>query len=220
MPAWSISPTRAFVLTDMAANTWTLREAIPDRPEMGPDNLRLIYEGRFSPAAGSAPDISAYYRGAVPAGYAGGGTWRVCSATPSRLGGPIWRLDVAAKGMIEPQARKTRWITGSSSFSAEDIAVPGYGVVPKLESRMPEVGLESSYLAFAATPSIPAVNVAATPPNPRPGIPTNPWSSISEEIAVVHYPNGWVREAVDTDEIVPGLWWITERYRYVFSVTG
>lgn len=218
--SWDITDTRAFVLTDLPLDTWTLREAIPDRTEVGPDNLRMIYEGRFSPAAGSNPSISAFYRGAIPPQYSGSGTWRVCSAVPSRLGGPIWRLDVSAKGQLSTQEPKIRWTDGSSSFSAENIAVPGLGVVANLSSEMPEVGMEVSYLAFSATPATPAVGIAATPPNPRPPTPTNPWTWIDEAIAVVHYPNGWVRKGVDTDRIVPGMWWITERYVYKFGVTG
>lgn len=218
--SWDITDTRAFVLTDLPANTWTLREAIPDRTEVGPDNLRMIYEGRFSPAAGSNPSISAFTRGAIPPQYTGSGTWRVCSAVPSRLGGPIWRLDVTAKGALSTQQSKIRWVTGSSSFSAENINTPGYGIVANLSSEMPGVGMEVSYLAFAATPSTPSVGVAATPPTPRPPTPTNPWTSIDEEIATIHYPNGWVRKAVDADRIVPGMWWITERYEYVFAITG
>lgn len=218
--SWDITDTRAFILTDLALNTWTLREAVPEATEQGPDNLRLIYEGRFNPAAGTSPAITSFYRGAIPPSYAGAGTWRVVQAVPSRMGGPIWRLDVTAKGQIAAQEPKIRWLDGSSSFSAEQVTVPGFGLVDRLNSRMPEVGMEVGYLVIAATPSPGASGVAATPPNPRPATPTNPWSSISDEIAVIHYPNGWVREGVDADRIVPGLWWITERYQYVFAITG
>lgn len=219
MPSpWTITDTRAFCLTDLALDTWVLREAIPDRTEQGPDNLRMIYEGRFAPGAGTHPDTSDFYRGAIPPDYSGDGTWRVCSAVPSRLGGPIWRLDVTAKGHLETQLPKIRWVTGSSSFSAENVDVSGIGLVAKLASEMPEVGMELSYLSFSATPTTPSVGISATPPNPRPPTPANPWTSIADP--VVHYPNGWVRKGVDTDRIVPGLWWITERYNYVFGVTG
>lgn len=215
--SFDTTPKKGLFVTGMTADTWTLKEAIPERTEVGPDNLRLVYDGFFPNALTAAsPSLSAYTRGAIPADVSG--TWRICSATPSRLYGPFWRLEVTAKGMISTQAKKIRWITGSSSFSAENIDVPGYGIVPNLSSRIPEVGMELSYLTFAATPSVPSVGVSATPPNPRPPTPANPWTSIAAP--VIHYPNGWVREAVDNDEIVPGLWWTTERYNYVFAVTG
>jgi hypothetical protein len=218
--SWDTTAKTGLILTDLTPDVWTLKEAIPERTETGPDNLRLIYDGFFPEALRAAsPSISDYDRGSIPSGVETG-TWRITSAVPSRLYGPLWRLEVMAKGAIGEQQKKIRWITGSGSFSAEEISVPGYGLVNQVESRMPEVGMEVGYLAFAATPSTPAVNVAATPPNPRPPTPTNPWSSIDEEIAVIHYPNGWVREAVDADQIVPGLWWITETYRYVFAITG
>jgi hypothetical protein len=222
MSTWpTIHGTRAFVLTDLALNAWTLRTATPERTESGPDVLKLVYEGRFNPAAGTWPTITAYDRGAVPPSYAGAGTWRVVSATPARLSGPIWRLDVTAKGQIATQEPKIRWINGASSFTAEDVAVSGYsGTQPKVEGRMPGVGMEIGYLTFAATPSPPASGVAATPDNPRPATPANPWSSLPADKVVLHYPSGWVREAVDNDRIVPGLWWTTERYSYVFEITG
>lgn len=218
--SWDTTAKTGLILTDLTPDVWTLKEAIPERTEAGPDNLRLIYDGFFPEALrAKSPSISAYDRGSIPAGV-DVGTWRVVSATPSRLYGPIWRLDVMAKGQIATQAKKIRWLTGSSSFSAENINTPGYGIVANLSSRMPEVGMEVGYLSFAATPSTPSAGVAATPPNPRPPTPTNPWSSIDADLAVIHYPNGWVREAVDADEIVPGLWWVTERYNYVFAITG
>lgn len=221
MSTWpTIHATRAFVLTDMEADAWVLRTATPERSETGPDTLKLVYEGRFDPAAGAAPSTASFFRGAVPAQFTGAGTWRVVSALPTRMSGPFWRLEVTAKGAIDTQQPKIRWVTGSTSFQAEQISVPGMGLVPKVSARQPEVGMEVGYLAIAATPATPSVGVAATPPNPRPPTPTNTWSAISEEIAVVHYPNGWVREGVDADRIVPGLWWITERYTYIFSVTG
>lgn len=208
----------AFLVTAATPNTWALVEAIPSRTESGPDNLSLIYEGFFpSLLTGAAPSLSAWQRGATPVGPSG--TWRVTGATPSRLYGPFWRLEVAAKGMVDSQQRKLRWITGSSTFLAEDVTVPGSGVEPRVSGRLPEVGLEASYLSVGNPPGL-ASGVVANPYSPSPPTPANPWSSIADSAAVVHYPSGWVREAVDSDMIVPGLWWTTERFVYTFQITG
>lgn len=219
--SWTIHDTRGFLVTDLTPDQWGLCEAVPNRTESGPDDLALTYEGFWGTAAGTSPALTSFMTGAVPPSYAGPGTWRIVSAVPRRMYGPFWSLDVRCKGQVEDKGPKIRWVTGSASFSAEDISVPGFGgLVPKVSSRNPEVGMELSYLSFAASPSTPAPGVAAVPPTPRPADPTNIWSAIPADKAVVHYPSGWVREAVDADRIVANLWWITERYNYIFPVTG
>ena len=135
------------------------------------------------------------------------------------MSGPFWQLEVAAKGAIAAKANKVRWITGSSTFTGEDITVSGVGLKPKVTTKLPEVGIEIGYLSFDGTPTINDAGVSATPATPRPPNPTNPWSSVATEKAIYNYPNGWVRDSVDTDRIVPNLWWITERYSYVFAIT-
>lgn len=215
--SWNTTPKKSFFLTDASVG-WTLKLAVPDRMESGPDNLRLLYDGFFPDALTSAPSLDAFTLGAAVTGQPG--TWRVCSAVPNQVHGPFWRLEVQAKGALSAKAKKIRWVVGSSSFTAENVSFPGSGgPVGRLTSRMPEVGIEVGYLAVGTPPAL-ASGVAATPPAPLPPTPTNPWISIPAEQAMYYYPNGWVREAVDSDEIVPGLYWITERYQYVFDVTG
>jgi hypothetical protein len=214
---------RLFLLTDLEPDVWTLREATPSRSETGPDSLALTYEGFFPETiAGSFPDISDYNRGDDPPAYTdpGDGIWRITGAVPERLSGPFWRLNVTAQGLLDVNIAKIRWINGSNSFSAEDITVPVVGLVRKVESRQPEVGYEVGYLSTEEEPTIPDSGVAATPDDPKPPTPTNIWEAISVEKAIYHYPNGWVRESVDADRIVPNLWWVTERYSYVFNITG
>lgn len=217
---WTIHDTQAFIATAMPPNTWTLKEAVPERTEFGPDTLALVYEGRFSPAYAGSPPLAAFPQGALPPGYDGGGNWRLLSAKPSRLYGPFWRVDVVAKGEISAKEAKIRWTSGANTFSAEDVTLPVIGPVAKVEGRVPEVGMERGYVVFAASPASPAVGTAAIPPHPRPTDPANPWGFIAADKAVYHYPSGWVREGVESDRIAPGLWWFTERYTYVFPVLG
>jgi hypothetical protein len=222
MSDWpTLTDARAFIVTDLTANAWTLADAVPERTEMGADNLKLTYEGFFPGAIrGSSPSISAYTQGIAPPTYAGPGTWRIVTAKPARMSGPFWRLEVEARGVIAAKDPKIRWITGSTSSSGEDVTVPGgVGLKPKVATDQPEVGVEIGYLSTSSSPTLAAPGTAITPPTPRPSNPTNVWAALPADKAVYNYPNGWVLKGTDTDRIVANLWWITERYSYVFDVT-
>jgi hypothetical protein len=207
--------------TKQSAGSWHLRRAVPERTESGPDYLMLTYEGRFDAALLRAPSLAGFARGATPPGYSPAGTeaWGIATARPSQMWGPFWACEVTAKGRIATQTPKVRWTTGAREFQAEDVTVTGLGQVARLRSRQPEVGVEISYLHVGTKPSV-AVGVEATPSEPRPANPTNIWSAIPADKAVFYAPKGWVREGFDADEVVPGFWWCTERYAYVFPITG
>ena len=209
-------------VTALPEGAWSLRRAVPERTESGPDYMLMTYEGRFDGSLLKAPDFAAFARGATPPGYlpASGEAWGVATARPRQMWGPFWSLDVTCQGRIETHAPKVRWTSGARDFQAENIAFPGSGgPVPKVRSRQPEVGVEISYLHVGTKPSA-AVGVAATPAEPRPADPTNIWVEIPAEAAVFAYPAGWVREGFEADEVLPGFWWCTERFTYVFPVTG
>lgn len=212
------SATQGLHLTK-ASEGWVFGQGVPERTQNGPDVLKLCYDG-YVASGGNPPALTSFELGATPPTYAGDGTWRVTSAVPRRLWGPFWRLDVICMGQIATKLAEVRWLTATEQASGENVSVPGYaGLVPRVRTENPQSVVEVGYLNTTAAPTAASVGVAATPPSPSPGDPTNIWTWIDEDQAVIHYPDEWVRQGYEAERIVPNLWWIRERFGYVFEMT-
>lgn len=130
---------------------------------------------------------------------------------PVRLKTDLWEITLLYKGLIsnKPAARKGRAYPNKHSG---EFGAPGQPTTPMpTEVSEPAVSLTFTYVSLT-TPATEETGTAQTPPDP---VTTPPyiWASLADPI--YNYPNGWVLENRDFEDLVSSdITIVTDEYVY------
>jgi hypothetical protein len=212
------------VITPLANGEYSLLERLPSEAESGWDSMRDRYALRVD-SAGNDPDLAI-------AGFMARGTkitdknmW-VVSRQARCLTWGLFEVEVISLGLLSARGDRVRYDAGANSSSAENVDVPGVGVVPRAEGQESQVTCDIEYIVVSgAQPGdvgfyTATVGEAELPPAEwQPTVKASIWETISD--FTYHYPNGWVLMSCSIENL-PGLdtvWLIRDRYQYIYEVS-
>lgn len=214
--AFDTTDPKLWFVSTLAVDQWTLIKDELSPADVGYDSHVFLYRGI---SLATSREISAQWPqgSAAPAG----ADMYVQTATPRRICGPLWEVEVVCKGLADPDKSIVNLRT-----SLEEQVVAGAEIDSVIynnaavKTRL--TGLEisgyidpGSYTDRVGTTYLPTSIFPAT----LPVNPPNPWDDLI--VYTYHYPNGWV-----LDDIVPEpLWstspkrWCTVTWSYVYDKT-
>lgn len=207
----------AFVLSQIPKEDdgWAILEDRGDVNSEGWDTLHLTVAAELTTGLNSQDLATRWQAGTKPTGW---DSMYVVSSRPRCILGALYAYDLTCHGLLAPQELKLRISAASDQQQAETISVPGVGLVRRLQVDESSPTVEILYarddgpgptdLVGGPVSTSTAAFLNATAP-PR----TSVWASLPDPL--YHYPNGWVLDAVDSDNI-PGttVHFVRERCRY------
>jgi len=208
-----------WVLTDLEEDTWEiLRDDQQVSNEEGFDTLQAEAICRYGEYV-SPEDIHADWQ--IGSNLTGTGFY-VVGVTPKCLGGTIWKASLSCKGLAHEKPAKVRISSNADQQSAEDIAIDGIGLVKKLQTFEAAPSLSVSFVRTSGDPATDQVGLSANGGNlsgiTPPGVRDSFWEALEEFL--FHYPNGYVLEGVEADQIPgTGIYFETHNWRFIHAIS-
>ncbi len=202
----------AAVLSTLTAGLWVQLGATSQAVEHGFDTLDVDWICDFRAQVVTALEIHEEH---FPAGsrYGSRDFW-LRSATPSRVGGNVWRVAAHYEGRIsEDKPLSARFTSSSEVLQIDALTIGIYEDVPA-NVREASPSVELGYVLVDALPPTNLVGLAGTPgisPPVRAGF----WGSLLA--TRINYPSGWLFEDMDSDMIAgaaPQAHYVKETWRY------